>query len=80
MENFFRNWNFMRLLRLAMGIFIVVQGILYNQWFFVVIGAVFSLMPLFNVGCCTTNCATNRYDGKGKDDEVIFEEIKVKKD
>lgn len=47
-------WHFMRVLRLALGIFIVVQGIQSSDWLFVVIGGLFSLMPLFNIGCCSS--------------------------
>lgn len=48
------NWNFMRFLRLGIGIAIVVQAIIANNWTMGVIGTLFISMPLFNVGCCAT--------------------------
>lgn len=49
----------MRLLRLALAIAIIYQGIELEQWLFVVIGGLFALMPLMNIGCCGNNgCAT----------------------
>lgn len=46
----------MRFARLAMGIFVAVQGFLYNEWIFVILGGLFALMPLMNVGCGTSGC------------------------
>ena len=59
MKNYLRNWNFMRVLRLALGIYIIVQGVVENQWLFVALGGLFSLMPWLNIGCCgTSGCNT----------------------
>lgn len=52
MRNYLRNWDFMRVLRLALGIFIIVQGIIAKEWLLAGIGGLFSLMPLMNIGCC----------------------------
>lgn len=71
MKNYLRNWNFMRVLRLAMGIFVVVQGFLNKEWIFVILGGLFSLMPLLNVGCCAP-----RQNHKNEQDEIHYEEIK----
>lgn len=54
-----KNWNLMRVVRLAFGIYIIIQGLELNQWLFVGLGVLFSLMPLLNIGCCSTgNCST----------------------
>lgn len=59
MKNYLRNWNFMRVLRLALGIFVIAQGIHAKEWWFVVMGGLFSLMPLLNIGCCgASGCKT----------------------
>lgn len=58
MQNFFSNWTFMRVVRVLLGIFVIGQGIASKQWIFVALGAVFTLMPLFNVGCCANNNCT----------------------
>lgn len=47
-----RGWNFMRVLRLALGIIITVQGIVTREWLLAVMGILFSLMPVLNIGCC----------------------------
>ena len=49
MKQYLSNWNLMRLMRLAAGIFILIQGIQINEWIFIVIGALFTLMPLLNM-------------------------------
>lgn len=78
MRNYLRNWNFMRVLRLVLGIFIIVQGVQSQMWLFVFAGLMFSLMPLLNIGCCgTSGCAPKRYKNtKGKEDEIHYEEVK----
>lgn len=59
MKNYLKNWNFMRMLRLATGIFIVVQGIQSKEWLFVALGGLFSLMPILNIGSCgLSGCKT----------------------
>lgn len=76
-KNYLKNWNFMRLLRLALGVFIVVQGILQSDWAFILLGTAFSLTPLFNIGCCGTQaCQVPIEKRKAKSGEVSFEEIK----
>lgn len=78
MKNWMYQWNAMRLIRLAMGVFIIFQGIESNQWLFVLLGGVFSLMPLLNIGCCSTaGCATNCFlSKKDNSKETTFTEIK----
>lgn len=50
MKNYLRNWNFMRVFRLALGVIVMVQGIMANEWLMAGLGALFALMPLMNVG------------------------------
>lgn len=64
MKNYLRTWNFMRVLRLALGIFVIAQGIQSKEWWFVVMGGLFSLMPILNIGCygvsaCNTSISKN---------------------
>ena len=59
MKQWFQSWTLMRLLRLALAIAIIYQGIDLQHWLFVGIGGLLALMPLMNIGCCGTNgCAT----------------------
>ncbi len=77
MKNYLRNWNFMRVLRLALGIYIIVQGVIENQWMFVILGGLFSLMPLINMGCCgTSGCNTPTPKSNKKVEDITFEEVK----
>lgn len=72
-----KNWNFVRLLRLAIGIFLLVEASLSQNWFLVAVAALFVLMPLLNFGCCATgNCSVPQNNPKKSSDEVEYEEIK----
>lgn len=76
-QNIFKNWNFVRILRLAMGIFLVVEAVKSGMLFLVLVGAVFVAMPLLNIGCCATgNCSVPTRNSKNNRDEVEYEEIK----
>jgi hypothetical protein len=53
------NWNFMRFLRLGLGIFIIVQSVIVKDLTMGVLGILFTIMPIFNIGCCGVGgCAT----------------------
>lgn len=78
MNTILTGWNLMRALRLAIGVIIAVQGIQASEWMLVVMGGVFALMPLFNVGCCATgNCAMpERPARRNEPEQIDYEEIK----
>nr|WP_297307842.1 hypothetical protein [uncultured Flavobacterium sp.] len=78
MKNILSNWNFMRILRLVMAVFIIFQGFETEQWLFVIAGFIFALLPLFNIGCCgTSGCNTNFSSKKdNQNNETTFTEIK----
>lgn len=77
MKNYLKNWNIIRFLRLIIGVFVVVQGIISKEWLFVFLGGLFALMPLMNVGCGASGCKTPRYKNtKEEQDEIHYEEIK----
>ncbi len=72
-----QNWNIFRWLRLLMGILIVVQAAIVSDWMFAAAGAVFTLMALFNTGCCTVNsCPVNSKNKELSAEEVTNEEVK----
>jgi len=50
------NWNFMKFLRLGLGIFIIVQAVIAKDGTMGFLGTMFTLMPVFNIGCCGTGC------------------------
>lgn len=77
MKNYLRNWDFMRVLRLAIGIFIIVQSVITKDWLFVGAGVLFSLMPIMNIGCCgASGCNTLVRKSNEKNEEVSYEEIR----
>lgn len=54
----FSNWNFMRFLRLGLGIAIIVQSVMAGNWIMGILGLLFTAMPVFNIGCCGTGGCT----------------------
>lgn len=69
----------MRFFRLAIGIFIVVQGIIISEWIFVAAGVLFAMMPILNIGCCgVSGCNTQvlEKDAKiAKIEDITYEEV-----
>jgi hypothetical protein len=52
MKNILSNWNFMRALRLILGVIIVVQGFEAKEWMYAFAGILLSGMAIANIGCC----------------------------
>lgn len=77
-ETFFKNWNFMRFLRLGLGIYIAVQAIVTLSLLSGAMAVFFLFQAITNTGCCGTNsCAvTTKKSDSGNQEEVEFEEIK----
>ncbi len=70
------NWTFMRFLRLAMGIAILVQAVIAKDMLFAFAGIVFTAMPVFNVGCCgTAGCAAPPKKNNETTKDIIYEEV-----
>ena len=76
----FTNWNFMRVLRLALGIFIAIQAVETKDALSGVIAAFFLFQAVTNTGCCGVNsCTTPKTENDSdKTEEIEFEEIKLK--
>lgn len=69
----------MRFLRLIIGISVIIQGVIINDWMFITLGGLFSLMPILNIGCCGVSTCNTTYNHTNKNiEEVSFEEIKNK--
>jgi hypothetical protein len=77
-ETILQNWNFMRLLRLGLGIYIAVQAVETLSIFSGVVAAFFIFQAITNTGCCGSNgCAVpTKKNSPDKTEEVEFEEIK----
>lgn len=76
MNQWFKSWDLMRLVRLVLGVTLVFQGIDLQQWLLVALGVLFVLMPILNIGCCGTNSCTNTFSKTNKTKETTFTEIK----
>ena len=77
-ETLLTDWNFMRILRLGLGIYIAIQAV-ENQSMISAIFAVFFLFQaLTNTGCCGSNgCAVPiKKNNSVKTEEIEFEEVK----
>jgi hypothetical protein len=55
MEAIAQQWNFMRILRLVVGIWGIYSSITDSQPLFGILGGGFILQALLNVGCCGSN-------------------------
>lgn len=72
----FSNWNFMRFIRLGLGIVIVIQSVISRDWATGVLGLIFTGLALFNIGCCGVGgCSTPTAKINEPAKEIIYEEV-----
>ncbi|MBW7869098.1 MAG: hypothetical protein H3C31_12315 [Brumimicrobium sp.] len=77
MNKLVTGWNFMRVFRLLLGIFILIEGIRSQENAVLLFGGLFTLMPLFNIGCCgPAGCSTPISKDSNLNKEIEYEEIK----
>jgi hypothetical protein len=77
MKEYLENWDLMRVLRLAIGIFIIVQSVVSKDWLFVGAGVLLSLMPIMNIGCCSASgCNTPVSKSNKKVEDITYEEVR----
>lgn len=77
MKNYLKRWGFMRVLRLILSIFVIVQGIQTKEWLFVALGALFSLTSLLNIGCCgASDCNIPVSKCNKKLEDITYEEVR----
>lgn len=78
MKNLLKNWNFLRMMRLILGLFILGQGIQSHEWMFILLGVLFTFIPVLNIGCCAGKVCSIRANGNQavKSEDTIYEEIK----
>ena len=77
MKTILQGWNFMRIVRLVLGIIIIVQGAMAREAITVILGLLFAGMAVANIGCCGANgCAVSpRSSIKNKTKEISYEEV-----
>lgn len=75
-ETLFQNWNWMRALRLIIGIIIIIQAIMSKDWLWGYAGVFFSAMAILNLGCCGSGtCYAPIKKDKDSTKAVIYEEV-----
>ena len=79
MQNLLNNWNLMRVLRLAMGLFAVYQAIELKDVLFGLIGALFLYQAWANVSCFGVGACNTPLKTEAKQNAVentSYEEVK----
>jgi hypothetical protein len=77
-DNILHNWNFMRVLRLLIGLAIMVQAVAARDLLFGLAGLLFSGMAVFNMACCGMGgCPTNYTANNTKvvTKDISYEEV-----
>jgi hypothetical protein len=79
MKKILANWNFVRALRLILGIIVAAQGIITKQFEYAILGFVLGGMALLNVGCCGMNACTvatmKTKKNKLTSEKISYEEV-----
>lgn len=74
----FSNWTLIRFLRLVMGIAIIAQAAVAKDALFGIAGFLFTIMALFNTGCCGSGgCYTEapKNTPKKSTENIQYEEV-----
>jgi len=75
-QTILNDWNFVRWVRLVMGIAIIVQAVVVKDIMFSVIGIALAGMAVFNIGCCGAgNCYTAVKNNADPVKEIVYEEV-----
>lgn len=70
------NWNIFRVIRLLLGLMIVIQSIQFKEYWFVLVGGLFAVLALLDMGCVAGNCAAPTYrNTTQKPEEITYEEV-----
>ena len=56
-ERLLTNWTITRAFYLIIGLFVIIQSFIGQQWFGIAFGGYFAAMGLFAFGCASGNCA-----------------------
>ncbi len=80
LANLTQNWGFMRIIRLLVGGYALVEAIRVPDVLFGIMGTVLVGMALFNMGCGSQGCGipTNQSKSTHSSDEIEYEEIHSK--
>jgi hypothetical protein len=74
-------WSFMRVIRLGLAAFVILESFRTYDVLFGVIGFVLLMQAVFNVACCGSSvCQTSLNNNEDNKTEVLYEEVKIKND
>lgn len=80
MRALLENWNFMRFLRLGMGLWLVYSAFADRQPLLGLLGGVFALQAIMNAGCCGSGgCAmpvARQNTSQTTKEPIQYEEVK----
>ena len=78
-ERILTGWNFMRMVRLLVGIYIGIQAILMTDALTGILAVFFLYQAVTNTSCCGVQaCAIPTKDSKQLNQEVSFQEVEGK--
>lgn len=77
-ETLLTDWNFMRILRLGLGIYISVQAVETQSIISMIFAVFFLFQAISNTGCCGSNgCSVPiKKNNSDKTEEIQYEEVK----
>jgi hypothetical protein len=74
---YWKSFDMVRWIRLAIGLFILAQGIMAGDGLIMIMGGLFSAMPLLNIGCCSSGACDIPQRRRIRDtDDVSYEEVR----
>lgn len=78
MTTILKNWDFMRILRLGISLWLGYAAITEHQPIIGVMAGLFLLQALMNFGCGSKGCNVpySKSNGNSKIEDISFEEIK----
>ena len=77
-DRILNNWTLKRASYFLIGMTVIVQSVMSQQWFGVFFGGYFASMGLFAFGCAAGNCATKPQKKSNTTiEDVEFEEVKT---
>jgi hypothetical protein len=77
-ETLLTNWSVMRIIRLALGVFIAYDGFRTHEYLIMSMGMLFMGLSVMNIGCCgAQGCGVPTKQANAADpEEVQYEELK----
>ena len=64
-KNMYTNWNYIRVIRLVLGLIVMIQAVYTKNYLFLLPGILFTGMALLNTSFCGSNgCAVPQSENK----------------